>query len=595
MSFTIKKMVLHNRAPFEHIELSFASKGITILNSVNGGGKTTILSYIADAWYEMIRKAYPSEFEGKENKYYRFSSDMFSLDDKKHSFVFIKFCIDEKEVDYLDFRKNVNQDEYKKTIPHECSIDFNVIKDNLEKVNHVKYCSEQDINALERIFRNNLITYFPSYRHEQPGYLNDPFRITLDYGLEKNFAGYTINPVEVISNLPGQANWLLDVVLDMAITNNDTTAHVLFNNINDIFSAALSIKPGKTLSIGIGERFRGATRIQIVEIDTSNNWKKTIYPSIFNMSSGESALISLFCELVRQFDRILPNSPIQNATGIILIDEIDKHLHICMQKDVLPKLMLLFPNVQFIISTHSPFIAMGLDSFSKAILRSQVVDLDNQGLVLDISATQVFNEAYNAMIEKNKHFKDMYDVLKARVESSRLQIVTEGKNVEHIERAIEVIDDTLLDRIESCFNDKTGCKQLKNAYETIALSSPQAKYLFVFDCDCIDSVEDLVENDNFFRFVFAKNVNNSKVKKGIENLYPPELFTDDYYQEKETFDEYGAKKTIQEFDKNAFLNAIRKDTEATHFANYQPLVNRINEILSRARIKEELLSGENEI
>lgn len=48
MAFFIEKMIFHNRAPFKHLELNFKDKDIILLNAVNGGGKTTVLSHIAD-------------------------------------------------------------------------------------------------------------------------------------------------------------------------------------------------------------------------------------------------------------------------------------------------------------------------------------------------------------------------------------------------------------------------------------------------------------------------------------------------------------------------------------------------------------------
>lgn len=53
MAFYIEKMIFHNRAPFKHLELNFKDKDIILLNAVNGGGKTTVLSHIADAFYEL--------------------------------------------------------------------------------------------------------------------------------------------------------------------------------------------------------------------------------------------------------------------------------------------------------------------------------------------------------------------------------------------------------------------------------------------------------------------------------------------------------------------------------------------------------------
>lgn len=62
--------------------------------------------------------------------------------------------------------------------------------------------------------------------------------------------------------------------------------------------------------------------------------------------------------------------------GLVLIDEIESHLHVELQKKIVPILMKLFPNIQFILTTHSPFI---LNSTPNAV----VYDLENSTLVKD--------------------------------------------------------------------------------------------------------------------------------------------------------------------------------------------------------------------
>ena len=74
MAFFLEKAIFINRAPFEHLELEFKGKGINVLSAVNGRGKTTILSYVVDALFEMAKPIFSQEFEGKEQKYYRISS-----------------------------------------------------------------------------------------------------------------------------------------------------------------------------------------------------------------------------------------------------------------------------------------------------------------------------------------------------------------------------------------------------------------------------------------------------------------------------------------------------------------------------------------
>ena len=41
--------------------------------------------------------------------------------------------------------------------------------------------------------------------------------------------------------------------------------------------------------------------------------------------------------------------------GVVLIDEIETHLHLALQLKIMPILIHLFPNIQFIVTTHSPF------------------------------------------------------------------------------------------------------------------------------------------------------------------------------------------------------------------------------------------------
>ena len=47
--------------------------------------------------------------------------------------------------------------------------------------------------------------------------------------------------------------------------------------------------------------------------------------------------------------------------GLSSVDEIDAHLHPTFQHDVLPKLIKLFPKVQFIVSSHSPLFLLGME------------------------------------------------------------------------------------------------------------------------------------------------------------------------------------------------------------------------------------------
>jgi hypothetical protein len=52
----------------------------------------------------------------------------------------------------------------------------------------------------------------------------------------------------------------------------------------------------------------------------------------------------------------------EDLTGIVIIDEVDAHLHVSLQKKILAFLINSFPKVQFIVTTHSPFVVTSIDN-----------------------------------------------------------------------------------------------------------------------------------------------------------------------------------------------------------------------------------------
>jgi predicted ATP-binding protein involved in virulence len=55
--------------------------------------------------------------------------------------------------------------------------------------------------------------------------------------------------------------------------------------------------------------------------------------------------------------------------GIVLIDEVDQHLHPSLQAAVLPRLAALLPAAQIVATTHSPLVALGADPSELVVLK----------------------------------------------------------------------------------------------------------------------------------------------------------------------------------------------------------------------------------
>jgi predicted ATP-binding protein involved in virulence len=91
--------------------------------------------------------------------------------------------------------------------------------------------------------------------------------------------------------------------------------------------------------------------------------------SVNQFSSGEKMLFALVADLARRLALANPGveKPLE-GNGIVLIDEIDLHLHPGKQREVLPKLLEIFPNVQFVVTTHSPVVLADFDRENIRIL-----------------------------------------------------------------------------------------------------------------------------------------------------------------------------------------------------------------------------------
>ena len=116
------------------------------------------------------------------------------------------------------------------------------------------------------------------------------------------------------------------------------------------------------------------------------------------LAAGYSAILKIIFEIILR-TRNKPNQT--NTEGIILIDEPETHLHIEMQKEIMPILIKMFPNVQFVVATHSPFI---LNSISNAVIYDMETHSRAENFS-EIPANKIndyyftFNEKYVRQIE----------------------------------------------------------------------------------------------------------------------------------------------------------------------------------------------------
>ena len=88
--------------------------------------------------------------------------------------------------------------------------------------------------------------------------------------------------------------------------------------------------------------------------------------SMEQLSDGEKCYLTLIGDIARMLAMTNPGAenPLEGH-GCILIDEIDLHLHPQWQSEILGRLTQIFPNCQFMVTTHSPFVVSNVKSFEK--------------------------------------------------------------------------------------------------------------------------------------------------------------------------------------------------------------------------------------
>lgn len=111
--------------------------------------------------------------------------------------------------------------------------------------------------------------------------------------------------------------------------------------------------------------------------------------SFNELSDGYSSVIQIVSNLIMRMEQnwllkgTLSNYDIE---GVALIDELETHLHIELQKKILPFLVTFFPNIQFIVTTHSPYV---LTSISNAT----IFDLEKKESFNDMSLYSISDVA----------------------------------------------------------------------------------------------------------------------------------------------------------------------------------------------------------
>lgn len=152
------------------------------------------------------------------------------------------------------------------------------------------------------------------------------------------------------------------------------------------------------------------------------------------LSDGEKCTLALFGDLARRLAIANPKleNPL-NGEGIVLIDEIELHMHPTWQRKILSTLKTTFPNVQFIITTHSPQVLGELND-EYLIFHIQQSEKDEQ-LIKSVERMDGFDSNY--ILENFMETSSVNTIFLEKMKKAYSLI--EANQFEEAEKAIEKI------------------------------------------------------------------------------------------------------------------------------------------------------------
>ena len=166
-----------------------------------------------------------------------------------------------------------------------------------------------------------------------------------------------------------------------------------------------------------------------------------------DLSDGYSSALDIVADIILKMQDGVNVVRTYDVPGMVFIDEIETHLHLKLQREILPLLTSIFPKIQFVVTTHSPFV---LSSVENAV----VYDLKNQETITDLSdySYEIITEGYFGVKTESDKLRRNIDRLKGLLEKkSRTSIEEDDKN--RLVKSFDSLPDMVAPEIKAQYHE----------------------------------------------------------------------------------------------------------------------------------------------
>jgi predicted ATP-binding protein involved in virulence len=353
----IDKLELKNFRAFKHFQCQFGS-GVNVLVGLNGFGKTSILDAIAIGYGQFAGGFETSKDRGIQNSDIRIAKHTIGSGELKAGDVLSgagKFTMERQFP--VEVQVTVHEDGVYH-FPDSWSRFRNTLKGRTTQVKELKVVAQD----LQKSVQNNEKVVLPLLSYYGTGRLWKEKRLTEKKNLahqNSRLDGYfdCLDPestyaafaqwlrVETIADYERQMQIIEEHGLEGAVVHGSTIRGKLLKAITKAVNIVLA--PSGWSNI----RYSATTK----EVIATHKDQGDVPVSY--LSDGVRNMLGMVADIAYRAVRLNPHlaeNAVKETSGIVLIDEVDMHLHPQWQQLVLQNLSEAFPNIQFIVTTHSP-------------------------------------------------------------------------------------------------------------------------------------------------------------------------------------------------------------------------------------------------
>ncbi|TEA58822.1 AAA family ATPase [Pseudomonas sp. CH235] len=386
----LDRLHIQNFRCYEDVTFDF-QPGFNLVVGVNGSGKSSLLQAVAVSFIELGNAMKPSQTSIKNED--------------------IRFVIDRFE----------NRSRFERKFPllvHGIGSFFGttdwVLKRDAEDLPHlVDSVFDAEIDKLKQKINLAIPVDLPVLAFYRSNRRWQGVGVSAEFAAKQRVSRFDayVNWFDAVADLREFESWLIGRTLErMQNLLDSNTQSLEFDD--ELYWVNTAIER----AIPHAQNFRYDLRLQSLLIDLDG--KTTPFNEL---SDGQRGMVALFADIARRMCILNPHmgkDVLKNTSGVVIIDELDIHLHPAWQRSIAPALRQTFPKVQFIAASHSPQIIGSLKPEEVIVLHNG--DPTHPRVTYGLDSSSVLEEVMG-VTQREPEIEDLLSELFSTLEDNDLE------------------------------------------------------------------------------------------------------------------------------------------------------------------------------